>query len=34
MLSDPGNPQLLDLTRVQALQERFNRLPPNESPVK
>jgi hypothetical protein len=34
MLSDPSNPQKLDLTRVQSMQERFNRLPPNGSPVK
>ena len=34
MLSDPSSPQKLDLTRVQSLQERFNRLPPNGSSVK
>jgi hypothetical protein len=34
MLSDPSNPQKLDLTKVQSMQERFNRLPPNGSPVK
>ena len=27
MLSDPGHPERLDLTRVQSLQERFNRPP-------
>lgn len=32
--SDPTNPQLLDLTRVKSMQERFNQLPPNGSPVK
>jgi hypothetical protein len=31
MVSDPSNPQKLDLTRVQSMQERFNRLPPNGS---
>ena len=34
MFSDPGNPQKLDLIKVKSLQERFNRLPPNGSPVK
>jgi hypothetical protein len=34
MLSDPANPQKLDLTRVESMQERFNKLPPNGSPVK
>lgn len=34
MLSDPSQPQKLDLTKVKAMQERFNRLPPNGSPVK
>ena len=34
MLSDPGNPQGLNLTTVRSLQERFNRLPPNGSPVR
>jgi hypothetical protein len=34
MLSDPSNPQKLDLTKVKSLQERFNALPPNGSPVK
>lgn len=27
MLSDPGHPERLDLTRVQSLQDRFNRPP-------
>jgi hypothetical protein len=34
MLSDPGHPQKLDLIKVKSLQDRFNRLPPNGSPVK
>lgn len=34
MLSDPGNPQKLDITRVKSMQERYNRLPPSGSPVK
>lgn len=34
MLSDPSSPQKLDLTRVKSLQERFNALPPNGSPVR
>jgi len=34
MHSDPGNPQKLDLTRVKSMQDRFNRLPPNGSPVR
>lgn len=34
MFSDPGNPQKLDLTRVKSLQERYNHLPPNGSPVR
>ncbi len=34
MQSDPSQPQKLDLTKVKAMQERFNRLPPNGSPVK
>ena len=34
MLSDPGSPQKLDLTKVKSLQDRFNVLPPNGSPVK
>jgi hypothetical protein len=34
MQSDPSNPQHLDLTRVKSLQERFNQLPPNGSPVR
>jgi len=33
MLSDPSQPQKLDLTRVKNLQDRFNRMPPNGSPV-
>jgi len=32
MASDPNNPQKLDLTKVQSLQNRFNRMPPNGSP--
>jgi hypothetical protein len=32
--SDPSNPQKLDLTKVKSMQDRFNRLPPNGSPVK
>jgi hypothetical protein len=34
MLSDPSNPQKLDLTKVKSMQDRFNRLPPSGSPVK
>lgn len=34
MLSDPSNPQVLDLTKVKSMQDRFNVLPPNGSPVK
>jgi hypothetical protein len=34
MLADPSNPQKLDLTKVKSLQERFNALPPNGSPVR
>jgi hypothetical protein len=34
MLSDPSSPQKLDLTKVKSLQDRFNVLPPNGSPVK
>ena len=34
MLSDPSSPQKLDLTRVKSMQDRFNVLPPNGSPVK
>ena len=34
MFSDPSNPQKLDLIKVQSMQQRFNRLPPNGSPVK
>ena len=34
MLSDPSSPQKLDLTKVKSMQERYNRLPPNGSPVK
>jgi hypothetical protein len=33
MASDPSNPQELNLTNVKSMQERFNRLPPNGSPV-
>ncbi len=34
MLSDPSQPQKLDLTKVKSMQERFNRLPPHGSRVK
>ncbi|WLT31216.1 hypothetical protein [Geothrix sp. PMB-07] len=34
MLSDPSSPQTLDLTKVKSMQERFNQLPPNGSPVR
>jgi hypothetical protein len=34
MLSDPSSPQKLDLTKVKSLQDRFNVLPPNGSPVR
>ena len=34
MQSDPSQPQKLDLTKVKAMQERFNRLPPNRSTVR
>lgn len=34
MQSDPTQPQKLDLTKVKSMQERFNQLPPNGSPVK
>jgi len=34
MLNDPSSPQKLDLTKVKSLQDRFNQLPPNGSPVK
>lgn len=34
MQSDPSQPQKLDLTKVKAMQERFNRLPPSGSRVK
>lgn len=33
MSNDPGSPQKLDLTKVKSMQERYNRLPPNGSPV-
>ena len=33
MQSDPSRPQDSDLTCVQSMQERFNRLPPSGSPV-
>jgi hypothetical protein len=33
MLSDPSQLQKLDLTKVESMQERFNRLPPNGSPM-
>jgi hypothetical protein len=34
MGSDPSQPQKLDLTKVKSMQDRFNRLPPNGSPVR
>lgn len=34
MANDPAAPQTLDLTKVKSLQERFNQLPPNGSPVR
>lgn len=34
MLNDPSSPQKLDLTKVKSMQDRFNQLPPNGSPVK
>ncbi|HLP30341.1 MAG TPA: hypothetical protein VK150_03200 [Geothrix sp.] len=34
MQSDPTQPQKLDLTKVKSMQERYNQLPPNGSPVK
>jgi len=34
MQADPSQPQKLDLTKVKAMQERFNRLPPNGSTVR
>lgn len=34
MQSDATNPQKLDLTKVKSMQERFNQLPPNGSPVR
>jgi len=34
MASDPSQPQLLDLTRVQSLQNRYNRLPPGAAPLR
>ena len=34
MANDPSNPQKLDLTKVKSMQERFNRLPPDGSPVR
>ena len=33
MLSDPSSPQTLDLTKVKSMQDRFNQMPPNGSPV-
>jgi len=33
MESDPAHPGELDSTRARTLQDRFNRLPPNGSPV-
>jgi hypothetical protein len=33
MASDPSNPQHLDPTKTRSMQDRFNRLPPNGSPV-
>ncbi len=34
MANNPGSPQKLDLTKVKSMQERYNRLPPNGSPVR
>lgn len=34
MANDPSSPQKLDITKVKSMQDRFNRLPPNGSPVK
>jgi hypothetical protein len=34
MANDPSQPQKLDLTKVKSMQEHFNRLPPNGSPVR
>lgn len=34
LATDPGSPQKLDLTRVKSMQDRFNRLPPANSPVR
>jgi hypothetical protein len=34
MLSDPANPQQTNLNTVRSLQDRYNRLPPNGSPVR
>lgn len=34
MQNDPSTPQKLDLTKVKSMQDRFNRNPPNGSPVK
>ena len=32
MLSDPGHPEKLDLTKVQSMQDRFNRVPHGKLP--
>lgn len=34
MQNDPSTPQKLDLTKVKSMQDRFNRNPPNGSPVR
>jgi hypothetical protein len=34
MQSDPSSPQQTNLTTVRSLQDRYNRLPPNGSPVR
>jgi hypothetical protein len=34
MMADPSNPAATNLNVVRSLQERFNRLPPNGSPVR
>ena len=34
MATDPSSPQKLDLTKVQSMQDRFNRPPPSRSPGK
>ena len=34
MQNNPSEPQKLDITKVKSMQERYNRMPPNGSPVK